>query len=283
MFRCMMSFMAALVLFFPSVAGAETLWKVEGLAQPESAVFDDVKKRIVVTNMNGDPGKADGNGFLSLISADGKMIEKEWVRGLDAPKGIALMGRKLIVADLTKVHIVDADSGKLLNSLEVKGAKFLNDVAAGSNEAWITDMMGHSIYQYKDGKVSLWLNDVGLNHPNGIFVDGKRLLIASWGKELQKDFTTKVPGSLLSVDPASKSISQVSKGETIGNLDGIVRIGGKLIVNDWISGAVYELVEGKQVKKVLSLASGLADISGNGDVLFFPFMKDGVLEAYQYR
>lgn len=283
MFRHVVYLIVAQLLMFPTAGGAETLWKVSGFAQPESALFDEVKKRIVVTNINGHPGKADGKGFLSLISADGRVIEREWVKGLDAPKGMALFGRELIVADLTKVHVINADSGKLIRSISVEGAVFLNDVSAGDGAVWITDLMKHSIYLYKDGKVSLWLNDKRLSHPNGILSDGKRLLIGSWGQGMQKDFSTNAPGGLFSVDIASKKIASVPGGQKIGNLDGVVRMGNKIIVNDWITGNVYELVEGKQVKKVLSLASGLADISGHGDVLYLPFMNDGVLEAYRYK
>ena len=39
------------------------------------------------------------------------MIDAEWVTGLDAPKGSAIGGDKLYVADLTKLRIVDLASG----------------------------------------------------------------------------------------------------------------------------------------------------------------------------
>ncbi len=283
MLRCIIMLVLGFLSLSTAVNAAEKLWKVEGLAQPESVVFDKVKNRLIVTNINGHPTKDDGNGFLSLVSTDGKMIKRDWVTGLDAPKGIALVGRELIIADITRVHIVNADSGKLIKSIQIAGAKFLNDVATSNDSAWISDLMNHSIYNYKNGKVTLWLKDKRLNHPNGLLVDGKNLLVATWGEGMQSDFSTKVPGSLISVDLSTKAITALTNGKEIGNLDGVVRIGNKIIVNDWITGAVYELEDGKKATKILSLASGLADLSANGDTLYFPFMKNGTLEAYQYE
>ncbi|WP_245446300.1 hypothetical protein [Mesorhizobium kowhaii] len=95
-------------------AQAGELWRATGLEQPESALFDATNNRIIVSNIVGNPGDADGNGYLSVLSIDGKTVTQHWTDGMDAPKGMAISGGKLYVADITKVRVVDLASGKLV-------------------------------------------------------------------------------------------------------------------------------------------------------------------------
>ncbi|TKB29717.1 MAG: ATP/GTP-binding protein, partial [Mesorhizobium sp.] len=104
------------------------LWRTGGLEQPESALFDAAGKRIIISNIVGNPGEADGNGYLSILSMDGKMVTQHWTDGMDAPKGMAIAGGKLYVADLTHVRVVDLASGKLASTIDVPNAVFLNDM-----------------------------------------------------------------------------------------------------------------------------------------------------------
>ena len=61
--------LSALVFFilpFTVLADAENpvkLWTVEGLANPESVVFDNNHKVLYVSNVNGGPTDKDGNGL----------------------------------------------------------------------------------------------------------------------------------------------------------------------------------------------------------------------------
>ncbi|WP_292713041.1 hypothetical protein [Mesorhizobium sp.] len=73
-------------------AHAGEIWRATGLEQPESAFFDAAGKRIIVSNIVGNPSEADGNGYLSILSLDGKMVAQHWTDGMDAPKGMAISG-----------------------------------------------------------------------------------------------------------------------------------------------------------------------------------------------
>ncbi|RVD47581.1 ATP/GTP-binding protein, partial [Mesorhizobium sp. M2D.F.Ca.ET.140.01.1.1] len=53
-----------------TAAEAGEIWRAGGFEQPESALFDAASNRIVVSNIAGNPGEADGNGYLSLPSGD---------------------------------------------------------------------------------------------------------------------------------------------------------------------------------------------------------------------
>ncbi|TIW65791.1 MAG: ATP/GTP-binding protein, partial [Mesorhizobium sp.] len=77
------------------IAEAGEIWRASGFEQPESALFDAANKRIIVSNIAGNPGEADGNGYLSVLSLDGKLVARHWTDGMDAPEGMALSGGKL--------------------------------------------------------------------------------------------------------------------------------------------------------------------------------------------
>ena len=74
--------------------------------------------------------------------------------------------------------------------------KFLNDVAVGADgTVYVSDMMASKIYAIKDGKASVFAEGEQLEYPNGLFVEGERLVVGGWGKP-EADFSTKVPGRL---------------------------------------------------------------------------------------
>ncbi|MFY9151982.1 MAG: hypothetical protein WAO52_08210 [Prolixibacteraceae bacterium] len=57
---------------------AQSLSKIwtspEGLRTPESVLFDSVTNQIFVSNINGDPATQDGNGFISILNPEGKIV-----------------------------------------------------------------------------------------------------------------------------------------------------------------------------------------------------------------
>ncbi|GAB2208120.1 ATP/GTP-binding protein [Roseibium sp. ROS1] len=259
----------------PSSAGS--LWSTDGFDMPESVAFDAAGNRLIVSVMEGAPNAADGNGHLALLSTDGKIIDAKWATGMDAPKGLALMNGKVFAADLTSLRVVDAQTGKLLQTLPAEGSVFLNDVTTSGDEIFVSDMMTNTIWRYADGTFEKWLESPELNHPNGLYWDNGRLLVGAWGKGLKNDFTTEAPGSLLAIDPASKAISVVARD--IGNIDGIARLNGKLVLNDWINGKVFEIGSDGTPNEIMSEPAGLADISTHDDVLYLPHMLEGRIEA----
>src|SRR5215467_6863565 len=74
------------------------LGETSGLETPESVRYDPELDVYYVSNINGNPGQKDGNGFIAVIRADstGAAIKKLVEGGkngakLDAPKGLALV------------------------------------------------------------------------------------------------------------------------------------------------------------------------------------------------
>ena len=220
----------------------QQVWQATGLDGPESAVLDAAQGVIYVSNVNGDASAADGNGYIAKLSLKGEILDKEWVTGLNAPKGLALHDGKLYVSDIDDVAVIDTASGEITAKHKAPGATFLNDVtAAEDGRVFVSDMMQNEIWKLEGDQFEMWLQDVALDNPNGLLAEQDRLVVAAWGKP-KEDFSTDVPGHLKAVDYQSKEITSIGSGEPIGNLDGVETDGqGGYLVTDWFSGGLYDI------------------------------------------
>lgn len=264
-----------------SAAQAGEIWRATGFEQPESALVDTANNRIVVSNIVGNPGDADGNGYLSLLSMDGKIIIRHWVGGMDAPKGMAISGGKLYAADITKVRIVDLASGKLIETIDVPGAVFLNDMTQDSaGKVYVSDMLADTIYRIDGDRPELFVKDALLASPNGVFADGGRLIVASWGKGINKtDFSTAEPGGLLSVDLATKTVTPLPGAQKFADLDGVIAIGDTIYATAYMTGTLYSYHDGGAPQVAATFKPGSADIGTDGKRIFVPLMGEGEIAA----
>lgn len=249
-------------------------WETEPvLTTCESVLHDDDEDVLYVSNINGAPDGKDGNGFISKVSLDGKVTEAQWVKGMDAPKGMGLHGGKLFVADIDRVHEVDTKSGKITKSHPVKGAKFLNDIAVDNGKVYISDSRGGSIYLIEDGKLSTFMSD--LQGPNGLFTDNKEIIMALWDAK-----------TLNSVDATSKQVTLRTEG--IENPDGIEAIGNnQYLISSW-NGMVHHIDKDWKKTMVLDLRKdsvNSADIEyiKSKNLLLVPTFFKNTVRAYEVK
>ena len=277
---------ATLIAFSTEAAAAapKLLWETKGLAQPESVVEDPATGVIYVSNINGAVMQKDGNGFISRLTADGKMLERQWVKGLNSPTGLALHDRTLYAADVDQLIEINAASGEILKRYDAKGAVFLNDaVVDDDGTVYVSDTPMNTIWRLKDGSFEPWLANDALNGPNGLLIQGKTLIVASLGK-VQSQGQKKELGTLLAVSLDDQKVSKVGKGELIGNLDGLQAIQpGVYLVTDWAQGALYRVDAKGKVDELIDLNQGSADLSylPGKKMLLIPMMLDNSLVAYR--
>lgn len=268
-------------------AAAQEIWSLDGFQAPESVLLDTERNVLYVSNVGegGDPSAKDGNGFISKVSPDGTMQEAEWVTGFDAPKGLTMQGSTLYVTDIDKLIAIDVESGEISGTWTAEGAQFLNDPAVdASGRVFVSDMAIDRLYVLENDALSVFLEDAGLQHPNGLYAEEERLVVAAWGQDLQADFTTKVPGRLIAVDLASKAISDVGSGAPVGNLDGLEADGaGNWLATDWIGGALYRIGADGTAEQLMDLNAGSADLEfiAAEKLAIVPMMMDGRIVAYR--
>src|SRR6476469_8828662 len=120
----------------------------DSMKTPESVRYDTDLDAYFVTNINGNPSVKDGNGFIAQVDAGNTASVKMLVQGgkngatLNAPKGMAIVGDTLWVADIDAVRAFNKRTGAVIATIDLRAMKatFLNDVVAGPNGAiYITD------------------------------------------------------------------------------------------------------------------------------------------------
>lgn len=199
------------------------VWRTDTILQtPESVILDTKRDILYVTNMNLEPRKKDGNGFISKMDKTGKIIELRWIEGLSSPKGMAIVGDTLFAADVDEVVLMDINKGEIIRKIPIEGAGMLNDIASDNEgNIYFSDTDRNKIHKYSGGKLTEWLNE-DLNGPNGLLYDNNRLLVASQGGN---DFAT--------FDQTTKKRTLLTEG--VGRGDGIAFTGitGYYIVTDW--------------------------------------------------
>jgi hypothetical protein len=260
------------------------LWETTGLKTPESALPVPDAGFAYVSNVNGAPTEKDGNGFISKVGLkDGKVIALDWVKGLNAPKGMALNGDRLYVSDIDQLAEIDTNSGEVLKRYDAADAKFLNDVTTDDEgRVYVSDMMTNKIWRLADGKFEVWLDSPKLKNPNGLKVVGDKMIVAAWGPSDAEG--TPAPANLLEVTLEDKSVRDLGDGSPVGNLDGLEPLDeSSFLVTDWMAGGLFRIDATGKAEQLLDLNQGSADIGyvPAERLLLIPMMKDDKLVAYR--
>ena len=255
--------------------------KISGLKMPESVV-QATDGRVFVSEINGFG--VDGDGKISVIVAGQVTL---FAKGLDDPKGLAIIGQSLYVADNKRILKL-ALSGPKQGQAEVFAAAsafpvtplFLNDLEADlAGNLYVSDSgdlkgKGGAVYQINaQGQVRLLINgqqDNRILAPNGLLMDdtGDVLMVV--------DFAS---GILYSYNLATRQLLDIALG--FGGGDGVVHhANGSMFVSDWKNGKVFRLDMNGEVTPLAATYQSAADIALTKDekVLMVPDMKAGELD-----
>lgn len=262
-------------------------WETKAVFKnPESAVFDTERAIIYVSNVAGKTMEKNGQGFLSKLSLDGKVIELEWINGLNAPTGMTIRGDKLYVTDVDVLVEIDLKTDKILRRVEVPGARFLSDVSVSNTGIiYVSAMLTNAIYRMETDGIELYVKDDRLQNPNGVLGEGHRVVVGSWGT-CDESFVTTTPGKLIAVNLLDDSFVDVAVGGPLGNLAGIKADGGLgYFVSDLKAGKIFHIdPDGKPIT-ILTLAEGTADLEfiGRKQLLIIPMMTENKVLAYHVK
>lgn len=247
-----------------------------GLTHCESAVYN-AENHIIYASLIGN--SEDGDGSIATLDINGKLINEKFVDALNDPKGIAITRDKLYVSDVTELVEADLATGKIIKKYTTNGIQFLNDVALDNDgNIFVSDTFTSNIYQLdKNGKFSLWLDEVALDNPNGLLIQGNTMYVASWGSQPEG-------GRVSRINMATKSIDTIST--IIGNLDGIRPYDkDHLITSDWKSGNIHLINFNGDTLQVLQVGQSVGDIAyiKEKDLLLLPMNKQSRLLFYSLK
>jgi sugar lactone lactonase YvrE len=276
----------------PASAPAEArhIGTVKDLQNPESARWDPEMGVWFVSNVNGQPGAKDNNGFISRIKADGSMDSLKFVAGgrgkvtLNAPKGLAIVGDTLWVADIDAVRGFNRKTGALVANIPVPGATFLNDVTAGPDGIYVTDTgvqfgaggkMTHPgrdrIFQIAGRKVTTALTFKGQPGPNGI----------TWEENSSRFVVVPLTDSTIVAWAPGDSAPQ-ALGTAPGAMDGVEALDGdRFLVTSWADSSLNLFADGK-VTRLAGNLPGPADIGFDptGGKVAVPQLTENKMELF---
>jgi outer membrane protein assembly factor BamB len=227
-----------------------------GLNVPESSHYNPYDNSIYVSNIVGKHDVKDGDGFISKLNAKGEFIKKEWVKGLNAPKGISCTKTKLYVTDIDRIVEISLSTGKILKEYRNSKSKSLNDVCvAADGRVYVSDDSGDCIFYVVKDSLEVLVQSKDLGSMNGIYASGNLLYLGS-------------KGNFISVNQKTKAITVLQ--ENVGYLDGIEQVAPTVFVtSDW-SGHVQLIRIGKGVEKLLDTTPMKINAA---DLGYIPFQK----------
>ncbi|MFO0596731.1 MAG: hypothetical protein U0228_15545 [Myxococcaceae bacterium] len=264
----------------------------DGLMTPESVLYDAETDTYLVSCINGAPLDKDNNGYIAELSPDGAVVNAKLVEGgqkkvtLNAPKGSALLGGILYVADIDTVRLFDRKTGEPKGEVALKGATFANDVAAGPDGNIYVSDSGLNAKFEGTGTDSIWVIKPGkkptakqlikskdLHGPNGLLVTKDAVhVVVFGGPELQTyDLKGKKKGEFTMLPN--------------GGLDGIVAIGDDLLITSWGAKTIYRGKLGGEFKPAFSDLEAPADIGFDTkrNRVLVPRFQGNAVEAWDVK
>jgi sugar lactone lactonase YvrE len=244
-----------------SSSEARFVRSIIGFQGPESVRYDPDDDVYFVSNMKGAGSAKDDNGFITRIRAsdpDSASILAEGGKNgvtLDAPKGLAIHGDTLWVADITVLRGFDRHSGAPLATIDFAplGAVQLNDVAIGPDGTiHVTDtgiiMSPKGVIHTgpdrifvvgPNAQISVAAEGFQLRRPNGITWDpvGKRWIVLSFDQ---------FAGQIMQNPQGHATPTLIRTRDGGGQLDGVeVLRDGAILFTSWADSSVHMLANGR--------------------------------------
>lgn len=246
------------------------LWEsTDSLPTNESVLYDANSGLLYVSVIEGqDPQEKDGKGSIALLTKDGAVLNRNWITGLNAPKGMAISEGKLYVTDIDVLLEIELSTAKVIQSYPIAGAQFLNDVAAHAGTVYFSDMNTGKVHTLVNGSIST-LSE-GHTALNGLAVDANGTLHgldASGLKKWNPDGTTTLINA------------QVTDGDGLVILEDGSYIASRWIGEIWLANNSTQtlLLDTKEAE------SNTADIGYNAadKIVYVPTFYKNKVAAYK--
>lgn len=242
-----------------------------GYAFPESVAYDPKAKVLYMSQFGGDkldPAAKDGNGKVSKLSLDGKVIEERFLPAggekMNKPKGIWVKGNRLWVTDIDSVWLFDLKTRKG-KRLELTGITFANDPTVIGHSLYVSDNRADKLYRVEPAdflnsktapQISIVLAGRSV-YPNGLY-PGKHGSLLLGGFQSPKD-----PRGIYSLDKHGE-LKEIVKAA--GRVDGLYMMNdGSILATDWDSGSLFHWSEKGGRQQLVSGIKGPADFSVASD------------------
>lgn len=249
------------------------LWETDSVLKvPESVLYSAQDHLLYQSNIDGQANEKDGKGEIGKVGLDGKIINVDWVTGLNAPKGLGRWGNLLYAADVDAVAVIDIKAAKIIDRIPVEGAVFLNDIAVDDKGVvYVSDTRTEKVHRIENGKVSTYLE--GIKGANGVYCVGPDLYVLG-------------NGNLWKAGPDRKPV-KIADGMD-ASTDGLERVkGDEFLVTSW-AGVIYyvkgdgskQLLLDTRPQKINSADIGFDPVAR---IVYVPTFLKNSIAAYQLK
>jgi sugar lactone lactonase YvrE len=229
---------------------------ISDLQGPVCVLHDPEQDVYFVSNINGAGTARDNNGYVSRVAPDGTVTVHKFIEGgrsgvmLNAPKGLAILGDELWVADIDSVRAFNRRTGRPVRAIHMPppGGLFLNEMAAGPDQAiYVTDtrlefhgddarhLGPDRVFRIgEDGRATTALEG-NLEAPSGIV----------WDAPHRRFLITALQGPhIFEWRPGRSTASSVWQG--VGGYDGIILDGDGWLVSSLKGEGIYAIHDGRE-------------------------------------
>ena len=259
--------------------GLSKVWETPAnLLTPESVAYDPDHNVFYVSNYDAfSPSAGQGLQHISIVSVEGDIVEQEWVGGLNNPTGTVVVGDRLVVVERGGIVEINTGTGEISARHAIPNAGMPNDVAADDEgNYYVSDPPKGVIYRFSGGEFEEWLSGEDVSDPNGVVVDGGRLV---WGNNGDT--------CLKAADLSTRQISTIANMGS-GIIDGVKVDGeGNYIISHW-RGKVYKVRSSGEVVKILdttgpgAFAADLEFVPDRG-FMAVPNFYDNTVTLYRFE
>ncbi|MDA3833913.1 MAG: hypothetical protein PF495_10990, partial [Spirochaetales bacterium] len=219
----------------------------------------------------------------SKVAINGDVRDLHWLTGLNAPKGMTLIGDLLYVTDINQLVIIDiTNQNKTI--IPVANAVFLGDITHdASGVVYVSDMLTDTIYSFSNNTVAVWLHDKKLKSPNGLHCGDGFLYVGCFGR-VADESSAMIDGDLLRIQLETKQVTIVAS--RLGNINGVERYGDFFILTDHGAGTLILMDKMGHVQEMRTIGPGAADLCvlpEDWELLVVPMMQDNLLVGFTVK
>ena len=287
-FTDMQGFFLLLFLSFSVAAQTklELLKRTATFKHPESIcmltentfLVSDIGKTLYSTKRD-----SDGVIYVCDIHAINTKNRLNKTSKLNAPKGMAIKGNTVYVADVDRVVLFNLENGSKTDEIDFGDSTLsLNDVFFLDEHTLLVSVINkHKLFALNiSSKEILNLLDKDVEGANGLCKNETKMYVCGFSSK------EKNKGSVYEYDLISNTMCVFQKD--LGHLDGIRLYGNKLIVSDWGGdynhGKLWEISLTSREAKVLYENPILKSPSGfdlKGNTLIVPCLDSGEILVYK--
>lgn len=206
--------------------------ETSGFHHPESVIQSGNNLYVSDIGAGMEPAAKDGDGYIGKIDlSTGKLVDAHFLPAegtLNAPKGMAIDGNTLYVADVDRIVAFDVVSRRRTAEIVIAGTGFLNDLALGKGKLYASATDNGKIYAVNlktHAYAALPVDSI--RGANGLYFDAltQHLYCVSIGNWNHPD------GRVYAIDVRKGTMEKL--GNYQGLLDGVALVGNTLYFSDW--------------------------------------------------